>query len=175
MENKLFVSKFKLWEHFNQEVEGLDFNTTLRLPMFWFILDDGTEYRNGSVKEFAQSMNRVFSTNINEEFSYRYGSKCVLFFDEESKEEITEADGTMISLDEPVDENEEVTVSEAEEEPSITEPDWDWVESLSSTKEDKLALDQYAEDNFDIKLKRNATLENMIKAFKEAYEIKITE
>ncbi|CAH9011893.1 conserved hypothetical protein [Vibrio phage 501E54-1] len=55
---------------------------------------------------------------------------------------------------------------------SSTEVDWEWIESLQDNKDSKLALDQYAEEKFDIKLKRNMKLPNMIAAFKEALEVK---
>lgn len=50
----------------------------------------------------------------------------------------------------------------------VTEVNWAWVEGLNSIKSDKLKLDQYAEENFGIKLKRSKTLKGMIKDFKEA-------
>ena len=51
-------------------------------------------------------------------------------------------------------------------------PDWEWIESLDNNKEDKLALDQYAESKFSIKLSRTMKISNMIKAFKEELESK---
>lgn len=48
--------------------------------------------------------------------------------------------------------------------------DWGWVDSLSDTRENKKALDEYAA-TFDVSLRRNMKLENMIKAFKEAMDI----
>ena len=44
--------------------------------------------------------------------------------------------------------------------------DWEWVGTLEDTKEDKLLLDQYAE-KFNVKLKRNMKLQNMVKVFKK--------
>ncbi|CAH9011758.1 conserved hypothetical protein [Vibrio phage 424E50-1] len=67
---------------------------------------------------------------------------------------------------------ESVKESEVVSEESSTEVDWEWIESLQDNKDSKLALDQYAEEKFDIKLKRNMKLPNMIAAFKEALEAK---
>lgn len=68
----------------------------------------------------------------------------------------------------------EVKVEVKEEVILPTEPkqetktvDWEWVNGLKNTKEDKKALDEYAESEHDIKLKRTMSLENMIKDFKE--------
>lgn len=54
----------------------------------------------------------------------------------------------------------------------VVTPDWEWIESLDNNKEDKLALDHYAESKFSIKLSRTMKISNMIKAFKEELESK---
>ncbi len=56
-------------------------------------------------------------------------------------------------------------VKEASED--SVEVEWDWINSLVDNKDSKLQLDQYAENTFGIKLKRNMKLENMISIFKE--------
>ncbi|AUR92130.1 hypothetical protein NVP1170O_017 [Vibrio phage 1.170.O._10N.261.52.C3] len=47
------------------------------------------------------------------------------------------------------------------------EVDWEWIDSLSNTKEDKKVLDEYAESKLGIKLNRTKTLKNMIASLKE--------
>jgi len=48
--------------------------------------------------------------------------------------------------------------------------DWKWIESLKNNKEDKVKLDEYAQKEFNIELKRSMTLKNMIADFKEQLE-----
>lgn len=52
----------------------------------------------------------------------------------------------------------------------VKEPDWEWIATLKNNKDDKLALDKYAEAEFGISLNRQMKLDNMIKAFKEELE-----
>lgn len=54
-----------------------------------------------------------------------------------------------------------------EETVDVVEVDWEWIESLSNTKVDKVALDEYAEEKLGIKLNRAKTLKNMIASLKE--------
>jgi len=65
----------------------------------------------------------------------------------------------------PVITQEDTTVEDQEAEFAV---DWAWVESLEDTPENKLALDEYAEKNSDVKLKRNMKLVNMVRAYKKA-------
>jgi hypothetical protein len=48
--------------------------------------------------------------------------------------------------------------------------DWKWIESLKNNKEDKVKLDEYAQKEFSIELKRSMTLKNMVIDFKEQLE-----
>lgn len=50
----------------------------------------------------------------------------------------------------------------------VVTPDWKLIESFGNTKEDKLAFEQYADTNFDIKLKRSMTIDKMVDSFKES-------
>lgn len=50
----------------------------------------------------------------------------------------------------------------------VLTPDWELIESFGNTKEDKLAFEQYADENFGIKLKRSMTIDKMVASFKES-------
>lgn len=58
----------------------------------------------------------------------------------------------------------EVVEEESKETPEI---EWDWINSLSNTKKDKAALDDWAEVTLGIKLNKRNTLPNMITDLKE--------
>ncbi len=73
-----------------------------------------------------------------------------------------------IPVSEPVADIETIVVEDSGD----ATPDWEWIESLDNNKEDKLALDQYAESKFSVKLSRTMKISNMIKAFKEELESK---
>jgi hypothetical protein len=74
---------------------------------------------------------------------------------------------------------EEVTIPEAEdlvveekspEIESTEEVDWEWINTLENKKYDKVKLDEYAAEKFDIKLNQRNTIENMIIDFKTQLE-----
>lgn len=46
------------------------------------------------------------------------------------------------------------------------EPDWEWINSLKSTRDDKNAFDDYAKEKFDVSLNANNKLSDMIEDFK---------
>ncbi|UOK17001.1 hypothetical protein [Vibrio phage phiKT1024] len=45
-------------------------------------------------------------------------------------------------------------------------PDWEWINSLKSTRDDKNAFDDYAKEKFDVTLNANNKLTDMIEDFK---------
>lgn len=73
---------------------------------------------------------------------------------------------------EPFTPEEEVTPPTEEIEKVRVTPDvdWEWVESLTNTSPSKKKLEEYARD-FNVELKRNKTLSNMIIDFKEALDV----
>ncbi|QAU04539.1 hypothetical protein Va1_252 [Vibrio phage Va1] len=46
------------------------------------------------------------------------------------------------------------------------EPNWEWINSLKSTRDDKNAFDDYAKEKFDVTLNANNKLSDMIEDFK---------
>lgn len=62
-------------------------------------------------------------------------------------------------------ESSDVTVEVIDE--NEDQPDWEWIESLASTRENKNLLDDYAAEKFDIKLNANQKIADMIADFKE--------
>lgn len=65
-------------------------------------------------------------------------------------------------IENPVDS--EVTVEVSEE--VSEEPNWEWINSLNSTRDDKNEFDDYAKERFDITLNANNKLADMIEDFK---------
>ncbi|WXB47907.1 hypothetical protein WCWAEYFT_CDS0205 [Vibrio phage VB_VaC_TDDLMA] len=61
-------------------------------------------------------------------------------------------------IENPGDSDVSVEVSE--------EPDWEWINSLKSTRDDKNSFDDYAKEKFDITLNANNKLSDMVEDFK---------
>lgn len=83
-----------------------------------------------------------------------------------NSEEVSEEDNTIVSEEEESVLEESVDVVESENEHEL-EVDWEWVDSLEDSPENRLALDEYAE-KFGQSLKRTMKVSNMAKKFKEA-------
>lgn len=82
----------------------------------------------------------------------------------------SQTESSLISLDEEVIVNTEILGNDAGEE-SIDIP-WDWINSLENKKYDKIKLDEFASEKFNIKLNQKNTLQNMILDFKNQLGVK---
>lgn len=170
MEHKFFPNRFSMWKYLEPRCDGLDLNKTLMMRILSFA-DQEKQYLNYSMKDFAESMNSRFGTNINPTLSNYRGQKVTLFFGEVEEspkaEPLIELEPTqeVVDVEEVVLEKEDLV--ETEEVSEDYGVDWEWVESLKNSKYDKIALDEYASEKFDITLNRVMKVENMIKDFKE--------
>ncbi len=129
----------------------------------------GTRFRMKTLNEMLIKLNSLGTHLDISTVSYVQG-KFVL--GEHSVEEVeTIAEGVVqevVHVPEVLDEVvEEVVESTEDVKEDSVEVEWDWINSLVDNKDSKLQLDQYAENTFGIKLKRNMKLENMISIFKE--------
>lgn len=168
MEHKFFPNRFSMWKYLEPQCDGLDLNKTLMMRILSFA-DQEKQYLNYSMKDFAESMNSRFGTNINPTLSNYRGQKVTLFFGE-SEVEIPAKVEPLIELEPTVDEGVTVEKEDLVETEEVSEDygvDWEWVGSLKNSKYDKIALDEYAAEKFDITLNRVMKIENMIKDFKE--------
>lgn len=77
------------------------------------------------------------------------------------QEDVTESIPEVLEVSEPII---ELVAEGYKETPEI---EWDWINSLSNTKKDKAALDDWAEVTLGIKLNKRNTLPNMIADLKE--------
>ena len=171
---KTFRSRIDLC-NFLKQYDTFDFKKSLWLPFMWFITTDGTVYKNPTGGLFAKTCNKVFGTNFNEELSNSRGNYLVLVFNDESITFVK--DNNMKDGDVSKESSVKGVIQEEEEEEEVCVDvknppfvDWEWINSLKSNAEGKLTLDNYAA-KFDIQLKRNKSLTNMIADFKEALGI----
>lgn len=167
--------------HLNKFVEGLDLNATLGLPKLWFADVEGEVYKCTGSTEFCEKFNSAFNFNLDPKHSFLSGKRVTFYFTDENTVEPeveTTVEESRSDVEEalPVEEvavKEEAVAEEVEESTEVQESevvDWEYVATLENTKEGKLELDKYAE-KFDVALKRNKTIENMIIDFKKALDV----
>ncbi|HHB9680437.1 TPA: hypothetical protein ACOAY7_002820 [Vibrio cholerae] len=178
----------ELWKYLAKKTNGgIDEFGSAQLVRAWFKTAEGEVVRCGSWQTLFQEMNNRYGTNFiphkcrdsrNNYFNIALDEGDIPLVEDKP----TVEEKSLISLSPKEDEEvlnalQEQEENQAAEEKVVEvvaakEPDWKWIESLSNTKEDKLALDQYAAEEFDIQLNKRNTLENMIVVFKEALAAK---
>lgn len=119
----------------------------------------GTKYNYSSAKEMKARLELIIKESL-EQWSYEQGYWM-------SSKVAPKTVSVIEKAPEVISVKEEVKEVVQETSTSTKSVDWDWINTLKNTKEDKKALDEYAEADHDIKLKRTMSLENMIKDFKE--------
>lgn len=124
----------------------------------------GTKYNYSSAKEMKARLELIIKESL-EQWSYEQGYWISSKVESKTASVIEKAPEVIKVKEE--EEEEEVKEVVIETNTSNKAVDWDWINTLKNTKEDKKALDEYAEDDHSIKLKRTMSLENMIKDFKE--------
>ena len=165
MQHKYFPNRIKLFSYLNEVVEGLDVNRTIRLPNLWFCKVDGEDQKCHGTTEFCNKFNEVFDTKLDAKKSYSAGKRTVLFFDEAVQEKTIKEEVVREVIEKEEEDIKEVIIEESS---GRTQPDWEWINSLTNTKEDKLSFDKYASEKFSITLNRAKKIENMVIGFKEA-------
>ena len=191
MSNKLlnFKSHQCFYKYINTYLPAFDIKNSIAKGRFTFIYNGEIKpYRN--LYQFLGELNGILKEDLfcikNSRITSR--TRYKIFVDseveanlkpvlEEAVEEVVPESPaeTELPVEDEVSEAVEETV--VEDTPEVTveevsevefEIDWSWVESLEDTPENKIALDEYAEKNSDVRLKRNMKLVNMVRAYKKA-------
>lgn len=175
MANQFFKTKKQLFTHLKTLIPELDYNKCFTKSRHSLVLESGECFFFHKLSLLLKKCNELMGKeHFDTTHSVIKGKSAYLIYyktegveyvkpskEKEEKEELPEEgfdqeELGILSLD----------VEDSEHEKEV---DWKWIEGLKDTTEDRLALDQYAE-GFDIKLRRNMKLVNMIKKFKEALE-----
>ena len=162
-----FPNRVKFWQYIHSLDNKLDFANTLKLGKQWFYYD-GEKYATNSFKQTLGELNTLINGRFNTEHSIVVGSRYTVFLDPldfSPKKEVVQEEEAVVEtvLEDSTDELFSLDFNDSQEDDEI---DWGWVESLKNTKEDKKRLDEYA-DKFNVSLKRNMTIKNMVKDFKD--------
>lgn len=143
----------RLWQEIGKICQGVQYEI-VRRPHFRL---DGEVYKCESFYTTIDKLNELFGNKFDRKLC-RFGKlSCTLAILDDTqtvKQEITSC----------VEENakEDVTVDLE----SLPEVDWDWVDSLKNTTPAKKELEAYAKP-MGVDLRRNMTIDNMRKAFRE--------
>ena len=151
--------------------EGFDLDASNRLPRWYFQDVGGAIYKSACAAHLFDALNKRFGNFIDPKRSIARSRNYVVTFLEEG-EKIKEDVKEVKIVEDKVEIVPEVPVSliDLDSPNTIPEVDWDWINVLKGTREDKKTLDKYAEDKFGIKLNRAKKIDGMRKDFKEALE-----
>lgn len=189
MKAVVFKKKSNIIKFFMTLTDQIDFGRTMRVGRNSIVLLDGTIYRGKNLKQMLDSMNKVIGEEVFNIHSSRVrGIRAHMIVFTEGKERDTadfgrgtvhvepkspkvedKVEASVENLDE--DDEPEDVVEAVVEEDKVSTPtiQWDWINGLQNNKDDKKALKDYAA-NFDIELKGNMKLENLVAKFKEELE-----
>lgn len=166
---------YNFWEYMFQFAgDRIDQNATLVIPRSSFIADN-TEYYCSTYYDTLENFNKLFGTDFLVMDSVFASKHYFTIARPDRNESIEPAKIASTPLEpEDIEEGGDILSLTVEDEAPVVEtkqPDWDWIETLQNKKFDKIKLDEYIEEEFGIKLKRNMTLSNMIKDLKEQLNV----
>lgn len=158
MEHKYFPNNTQLYAELHKLHKEFDPSESMVMTRYSFKDIQGEQYLAYDFVTFVDKFNDRFGMTIDRANSQSAGKQSYLikFLSTDDKPKEIKVEPAKVVVP--------VTASDKQD----TTIDWDFINSLANTKEDKLKLESYAEDNFKITLKRSMTLEKMIGAFKEA-------
>lgn len=159
MIKKMYFSKGEFFNDLSV-YENFDRDATSHLGGYSFVDSTGVNHRSHSFKKWLDTFNDILGTTFDIHRSVKVCGMYKIVMEEAFPKAITGETEVEIK------QNDSVLVSEK------VSPDWGWINCLNSNREDKERFDKYASDKFGIELKRNKSLENMIKDFKDALEDK---
>lgn len=179
MKNKVeyFTSHQPFYEYINKFLPLLEVNNSVPRSRYTFIYD-GVQYPHNNLFSMLGKLNTLIGKDLfllkgsRSIGRLRYGI-CIDCDVEDSllsEPSVVTSKKEVESLDVVVSKGDEVTsegVTDPVMEGVITqEVDWDWVNSLEDSPENRLALDEYAE-KFSVKLRRSMKTTNMAKDFRK--------
>lgn len=168
MQVKVLKSK-KLFLEFliEQGLEKININKSLVDGARWAFYVEDLRIYNPKLSDLILELNDHLPIFIDPKLSRPLGTNSLkLVYSEEKVDALQKQEVKEKFIQEEVKE-------ETEDSSLIVLPatvDWKWIESLKNNKEDKIKLDEYAQKEFNIELKRSMTLKNMIADFKEQLE-----
>lgn len=156
MEHKYFPNNTQLYIELHKLHKEFDPSESMVMSRYSFKDIQGEQYLAYDFATFVDKFNDRFGMTIDRANSQSAGrqSYLVKFLDVAEK-----------PVEAPVEPREIADTLVVTE---VLTPDWELIESFGNTKEDKLAFEQYADENFGIKLKRSMTIDKMVASFKES-------
>lgn len=190
---EFFKSKLALFTKIDGLSDNLDFTMTMNYKHHFSFQTKSGEYLIATqLPEFIENLNKSFDLGLDPSACSRVGQRGYMMYKQGEKEaEVKPAPVVVPDVEvvqEPVQEESELVVPELVEEEvsseevivedlvSLEAPEesvsvnWEWVDGLVDTKEDKSQLKTYAKETFGITLKGNLKLENLVEKFKEGIE-----
>lgn len=166
MSYKYYRTQRDFYNYVATITDELDINTSYKYSRHTFVTKDGEVHFASKINDALEMMNGIIGEDYFDASKSRIKGRqgYLIYFNDESETiEPVELISKEVILDEVVEE----PVIEIEDKYEVDTPDWDWIDTLENNSDDKLLLDKYAEEKFNVKLSRTMKLENMIKKFKE--------
>lgn len=170
MKTQVYSNMIKFNEALAELQKEFDLDASNRLPRWYFQDTNGVVYKSACAAHLFEALNSRFGDFIDPRRSMARKRNYVISFLEKGEkvsEVVVEEPVSLVVVEDLITEP-LVEATEEGDKPLHDEVDWDWINVLKGTREDKLTLDKYAEDKFGIKLNRGKKIDKMVAEFKEA-------
>ena len=163
----IFKSDKLFYSYIESVCPLFSFAKSFKPSRFSFITTEGVLVKNGNMPQMMASLNTLMGVDhfsvqrsrAKGRYTYQVYLTSDVVVDDEADKEVP----VLISLEATPEPLQETLTPK----PTITTSDIDWarLESLQNTKEDKAFLDEFA-SRYNVTLKRNMKIENMLEVFK---------
>lgn len=169
MEYTYFPTQTLMYEHLKSLHPEFDMLTSLAMSRHSFCDVQGKQYNAYTLLDFIDAYNMRFGNTFIREKCQVAGRNSYLmyFFDKVEKKNAVQEQKEIGQVEKLPEEKVETTEESVKVDFStLPEVDWEWVDSLSNSKYSKAELEAYAKP-YLIDLKKNMSIDNMRKAFRE--------
>jgi len=182
MQHKTLPNRVFLWTWIKEQFPTVqvDVENTLRLPIGWFITQDGETYRTPYLQTMLEKLNSLYGTPFSTKHSRAVGYRYTIFWgdEEQGKQEkesaVQKQEEKETELRQEQKEEESLISLEAEDavEEEAVEIDMDRVHAArakADEKQQKVDLENYGRE-LGVELSRRKSFDNMLKDLREAVE-----
>lgn len=189
VQSKCLPNRFLLWKFIKEQFPSVtvDIENTLRLPIGWFVDNEGVTHRTPYLQTMLSKLNEDYNTSFLIQHCRATGVRFTVFWEDDESKVVKEAKSEegKDAVQERKEDEEKVELQQ-EEQKEVTEdsevvsevvedsdkPEFDMeevykIKALADDKKQKLELEKYGR-KFGVELSRRKSFDNMLADLKAA-------
>lgn len=189
VQNKCLPNRFLLWKFIKDQFPSVnvDVEKTLRLPIGWFVDNDGVTHQTPYLQTMLAKLNEVYNTTFLEQHCRVVGFRFTVFWEDDESKAVKEdkTEEGKVAVQERKEDEEKVELQQEDQEvvssdivgskdtlESEDTPEFDMeevykIKALANEKKQKIELEKYGR-KFGVELSRRKTFDNMLVDLKAA-------